>query len=89
MSDWCVYILECVDGSYYTGITTDIERRLTEHNHSTKAAKYTRVRRPVKLVYREECADRSDASIKEYKIRKLNREKKQALITAYENMLDC
>ena len=45
-----VYILECADGTLYTGITTDLERRLDEHNNSSKGAKYTRARRPVVLV---------------------------------------
>ena len=73
------YIVECSDSTLHTGITTDLERRLDEHNNSAKGAKYTRVRRPVKLVYSEECEDRSSASKREYAIKKLSREKKLAL----------
>ncbi|BAF72085.1 GIY-YIG nuclease family protein [Sulfurovum sp. NBC37-1] len=65
-----VYMLECADGTLYTGIATDLERRLDEHNHSSKGAKYTRTRRPVKLVYTEEYSDRSTASKREYEIKK-------------------
>nr|WP_148154785.1 GIY-YIG nuclease family protein [Sulfurovum sp. NBC37-1] len=63
-------MLECADGTLYTGIATDLERRLDEHNHSSKGAKYTRTRRPVKLVYTEEYSDRSTASKREYEIKK-------------------
>lgn len=75
-----VYILECNDGTLYTGITKDIEQRLNEHNHTDKGAKYTKVRRPVKLVYQEASQDRSSASKREYAIKKLSREKKLELI---------
>ena len=75
-----VYILECSDGSLYTGITTNIEKRLEEHNTSTKGAKYTKARRPVKLVYQEPSQDRSTASKREYVIKKLTRIKKLQLI---------
>ncbi|VAW62363.1 hypothetical protein MNBD_GAMMA09-3590 [hydrothermal vent metagenome] len=68
---WYVYLLSCHDDSYYTGITTDPVRRLQEHNHDNKkAAKYTRARRPVKMVYFELCQSRSDAAVREYEIRK-------------------
>jgi len=74
---WYVYLLNCADDSYYTGITTDPVRRLQEHNRDDKkAAKYTRARRPVKMVYFELCQSRSEASIREYEIRKSNRKKK-------------
>lgn len=77
-----VYILECADGSYYTGYTTNIQRRLNEHNYSFKrGAKYTRSRRPVKLVHQEEYPTRSQALKREYKIKKLSRKKKQQIIT--------
>jgi len=75
-----VYILECNDGSLYTGITKDIEKRLNEHNTSTKGAKYTKARRPVKLVYQESSLNRSTASKREYAIKKLTRLKKIQLI---------
>ncbi|MEA1892058.1 MAG: GIY-YIG nuclease family protein [Campylobacterota bacterium] len=77
-----VYILQCSDSTLYTGITTNIKRRIDEHNNSDKGAKYTRTRRPVKLVYRERCEDRSSASKREYAIKKLTREKKLELINA-------
>jgi len=77
---WWVYIVECADGTYYTGITTDIQRRLNEHNYSFKSAKYTRSRRPVSLVYSEEALNRSEASKQECKIKKLSRQKKIKLI---------
>jgi|TARA_B100000035_G_scaffold146591_2_gene124886 putative endonuclease len=79
---WWVYIVECADGTYYTGITTDIQRRLNEHNYSFKSAKYTRSRRPVRLVYSEEASNRSEASKRECKIKKLSRQKKTKMIEA-------
>ncbi|ADG93101.1 Excinuclease ABC C subunit domain protein [Arcobacter nitrofigilis DSM 7299] len=75
-----IYMLECCDGSLYTGITTDVIKRLDEHNSSTKGAKYTKARRPVKLVYEEASNDRSSASKREYAIKKLTRIKKLQLI---------
>ena len=78
---WVVYILRCADNSLYTGITTDVERRLNEHNHDNKkGAKYTRVRRPVVKVYEETCINRAEASRREYQVKKLTRDKKQQLI---------
>lgn len=76
-----VYIVECADGSYYTGYTTDIERRLNEHNYSfTRGAKYTRSRRPVKLIHSEKYPTLSEALKREHAIKKLSREKKQIII---------
>jgi len=76
-----VYMLECADGTLYTGITTDLQRRIDEHNHSPKGARYTRVRRPVRLVYSEEHTDRSSASKREYAIKKkMDRKAKYKLI---------
>ena len=78
-----VYIVECADKTLYTGIATELERRVEEHNNSEKGAKYTRVRRPVKLVYSEEYPDRSSASKREYEIKKkMNRTQKLKLIGA-------
>ncbi len=79
---WYVYLLECADGTYYTGITTDLERRLHEHNSDPKGARYTRARRPVTMVYSESCANRSDAARREYVVRKLNRQQKAALVAS-------
>jgi putative endonuclease len=78
------YIVECVDGSLYTGWTTDPERRVKEHN-TGKGALYTRWRRPVSLKYLEETANRSAAQRREYEIKKLTRQKKLALVEAYNN----
>ena len=70
MSTWYVYLLRCSDNSLYAGITTDLNRRLNEHNNSNKlGAKYTRVRRPVKLAYAEKSADRKTASRHEYQLK--------------------
>lgn len=80
-----VYILECSDGTLYTGITTDIKKRLDEHNNNPKGAKYTKARRPVKLVYQEASENRSTASKREYVIKKLTRLKKLLLISNYRN----
>ena len=75
-----IYILKCSDDTLYTGITTDLKRRVDEHNHSPKGAKYTKLRRPVSLVYSEEAEDRSSASKREYVIKKLKRKEKLELI---------
>jgi len=80
MNNWWVYILECNDGTLYTGITTDVDKRLHEHNHSNKGAKYTRNKRPVKLVYTEPSDNRSTASKREYQIKQLSRKDKLKLI---------
>jgi putative endonuclease len=77
---WFVYILKCADGTFYTGVTTDIERRLKEHNDSKLGAKYTRVRRPVCLVLSESYPNRSASQIREAAIKKLTREEKQLLL---------
>ena len=74
--DWYVYIVRCSDNSLYTGITVDIDRRILEHNTSNKGAKYTRSRRPVKLVHTETYDNRSTPSKRESAIKKLNRSEK-------------
>ena len=78
---WWTYIVQCNDGSLYTGITTNLERRVDEHNSSKKGAKYTKTRRPVKLVYAETHKDRSASSKRESAIKKLNRIDKLKLIS--------
>ncbi|MEL0083767.1 MAG: GIY-YIG nuclease family protein [Gammaproteobacteria bacterium] len=80
--EWFVYILRCADGSYYTGISTDVDRRVDEHNGtgSDRGARYTRSRRPVELVYRESCGTRSAALAREYRIKQLTQRQKLALI---------
>lgn len=74
-----LYILRCGDGSLYTGITTDVERRLQTHQ-SGKGAKYTRGRGPLTVVYREPCGDKSAALRRELEVKALSREQKLALI---------
>ena len=73
------YIVECADGTLYTGYTTDIEKRLATHN-SGKASKYTRCRLPVRLVYLEECKDKETAMSREWHIKQLTRNAKLRLI---------
>ena len=73
-----IYILECADQTLYTGYTTDLERRVREHN-SGSGAKYTRGRRPVELVYSEEYATRSKAQQREYEIKQYSRQEKLEL----------
>ena len=76
-----VYMVRCADNTLYTGIATELQRRIQEHNSSDKGAKYTRTRRPVELVYSEEYPDRSSASKREYEIKKkMNRKEKLQLI---------
>ena len=77
---WFVYILSCCDNTLYTGITTDLERRIHEHNEGSKGAKYTRARRPVKLVYSEPAIDRSMATRREMELKSLPIEKKRLLV---------
>jgi putative endonuclease len=74
-----VYILKCKDATLYTGITTDLKRRIAEHNSSDLGAKYTRARRPVKLVWSKKFKTRSSAARMEYKIKQLSREEKLKL----------
>ncbi|CAA6800279.1 MAG: Endonuclease [uncultured Sulfurovum sp.] len=69
-------MVQCSDDTLYTGITTDLERRVDEHNNSQKGAKYTRARRPVSLVYREALENRSLASKREFLIKKMKRKEK-------------
>jgi putative endonuclease len=73
---WYVYIVRCSDGTLYTGVTTDIRRRLVEHNGNGKGAKYTKARQPVVLVYSKRKKNRSYAQIEEAKLKKLPREEK-------------
>ncbi|QOY53493.1 GIY-YIG nuclease family protein [Candidatus Sulfurimonas baltica] len=73
-------MLKCNDETLYTGITTDLNRRVDEHNSSPKGAKYTRTRRPVELIYFEHHEDKSSASKREYEIKQLSRIQKLELI---------
>ena len=76
---WYLYILRCKDDTLYTGITTDVEKRLEAHRCG-KGAKYTRGRTPLELVYRETCGTHSHALKRELEIKKLSRQEKQLLI---------
>ena len=76
---WYLYILRCCDGTLYTGITTDVEKRLETHR-SGKGAKYTRGRGPLELVYRETCGSHSDALKREMAVKRLTRTQKEAMI---------
>lgn len=79
MSGWHCYILECADGTLYTGITNDLEKRLAAHNNGT-ASKYTRSRLPVKLAFVEDQPDRAAASRREAGIKRLSRAEKLVLL---------
>ena len=79
---WFVYILRCADNTFYTGITTDRDRRLKQHN-AGKASKYTRSRIPVEMVYYETAADRSVATKREIAIKALSRHQKQRLLDGH------
>ena len=79
--NWHLYILRCADGTLYTGITTDVDKRFEAHC-AGKGAKYTRGRSPLTLVYREECGDHSSALKRELEVKKLPRQKKEQLIQA-------
>ena len=73
------YMLECADGTYYTGWTNDLEKRLSAHN-AGKGGKYTSVRRPVTLVYYEEFETKQEAMSREWHIKQLTRKQKEALV---------
>ena len=80
MKDWFLYVVECADGTLYTGITTNIKRRLNEHNFGDKAAKYTRSRRPVRLLFSERHDSHSAAAKAERAFKKLSRKKKLEIV---------
>ena len=78
---WYVYVLLCNDNSFYCGITTNIERRLKQHNGELKGgSKYTRSRRPCRIVYKKKAMNRSIASKEEYAFKKLNRKQKEEFL---------
>ena len=78
---WCCYLVKCADGTLYAGITNALDRRLARHNAGT-ASKYTRTRRPVRLVWWEPASDRGAASRREAALKRLRRFDKQALVRA-------
>lgn len=83
---WSVYMVRCSDGTLYTGITNDLEKRIAAHNSAKDGARYTRSRRPVTLVYAEEAGSKSAAARLEYQIKRLPRSKKKSLIPSAEKM---
>lgn len=83
--EWFLYVVECVDGSYYTGVTKDVDRRLKMHNNGT-ASRYTRIRRPVKLIYKEDCLSRTQAFVRECKVKAMTKKEKKRLVTEGERM---
>ena len=83
--DWYFYALLCADGTYYAGVTTDLRRRLHEHNKTRKGAKYTRTRRPVNIVYSTRYASRSEAQKAEAAFKKLSRDQKQNVIQGWRS----
>ncbi len=79
-SEWQVYIVRCRDGTLYTGITTDLARRLEAHNSGKDGARYTRTRRPVKLVFSEPAGTRSTAARREWQIKRMTVAQKMRLL---------
>ena len=82
---WFFYVVRCDDDTFYAGVTTDITRRINEHNESKKGAKYTRARRPVRLVYCTDFCSRSIAQKAERYFKKLTRQEKEEIIRVNEN----
>ena len=80
-----VYIVKCSDGSFYTGVARDLDKRIDEHNYGVLGAKYTRTRRPVSLVYAKRKRNRSYAQKEEARIKNLSKEEKIKLIEKYGN----
>lgn len=76
---WHVYMVECSDGTLYAGVTNDLDARIAAHNNGT-GAKYTRSRRPVKLVWKKRCRNKSAAFTLEYEIKRMTRAGKRSLI---------
>jgi len=79
MKPWFVYIVRCSDGTLYTGIAVDVEARIKAHNNGL-GAKYTKPRRPVILLYQEKLSNRSEATKREYAIKKLSKKNKLRLV---------
>ena len=80
---WYVYLLRCKDNSLYAGITTNIDRRLHQHNHTKLGAKYTRAKRPVTLAFIETATNKSKASKREYQLKQLTKTQKEQLVSTY------
>lgn len=84
---WFVYMLLCADGTFYTGITNDVERRFNVHQQG-KGARYTRPRLPLKLIYQEKCRGRSAALVREFKMKSFSRKKKEDLAVRFSGRCD-
>jgi len=82
---WHLYIVKCNDGTLYTGVTTNIDRRIREHNSTKRGAKYTRSRRPVELVWTKEYENRSEVQSAEYEFKKLTHKQKLEIISKNTN----
>ncbi len=85
MDKWFMYVVRCSDGSLYAGVTKNLKRRILEHNYGTRGAKYTRSRRPVEVVYEEECSDHSDALKKEWAFKRLSKARKERRVAESKN----
>lgn len=84
---WTLYILECRDQSFYTGVTNNLERRLKAHQGG-RASRFTRMRLPVKLLYQETCGSRTQALVRECAVKSLSRKEKEELITRGGSVLE-
>lgn len=85
MSQWFIYIVECSDGTYYCGITNDIDKRMRKHN-TGRGAKYTRSRLPVFLLYSEQVETKSLALKREYEIKRMKRKQKESLVNGSDTI---
>jgi len=85
-----MYVVRCSDNSLYAGIATNVQRRVHEHNSTKKAARYTRARRPVYLVYQHRCRDRAEAMVSEIGFKKMRKaEKEQFILDRLEEEAEC
>jgi putative endonuclease len=87
-SGWHLYMLRCNDGSVYTGITTDVERRIGEHRSGRRGARYLRARRPLELLYSAAFGNRSAASVAEYAVKALDKSQKELLVAGALSLRD-
>ena len=88
MTDWYLYLLRCDDDSVYTGITTDVDRRVREHRMGKRGARYLRARRPVEILFAACVGDRSAASVAEYAVKALDKSRKEALAAGLISLTD-
>ncbi len=86
--EYSLYIVRCADGTLYTGIATDVERRIREHESGTRGAKYLRGRGPLNLEFCKHLGDRARAQQFEYRVKQLERDKKEALIAGYRSLAE-